>query len=314
MQPSTNITGLYGLILEHEGINFALFDEYLKLEQLCCNWDAMILQSGALLSEVIPELGGMERTVRESMQTGSEISIQRINRTRNNENLYLDLRLIPFENKLLVVLKDTSKYGAMEQNIIQQRNETLLLNNELEKSRKLLEELSALDDLTKLPNRRAAHQIFQHKLQYAKIKQYPLSVIFLDLDNFKKINDRYGHENGDLALKFLANILQSHIRSEDTSIRWGGDEFVIMLADSENEGAKRIANLLISALEEHPVKLLSDVNFHIKASMGICQIKPSQFEEASLLDVIRTADHAMYISKRNGGKQITCLDLEATKE
>jgi len=304
---------LENLVLNIEGIDFALFNENLKLEKVCCNFGLTndpAQPLGTCLSDIIPELAGMEDSIFAAMARGEEINIQRINRQREDgQSHYVDLRLIPFQQKLLVIFRDSSRHGALEQNIVQQRNEMFLLNTQLEKSRKALEELSGLDELTQLPNRRAANQLILHKFQQARLNQRLLSVIFFDLDNFKKINDQRGHESGDLALKFVANILRTHTRAEDTAIRWGGDEFVIILADSEQGGANRIASLLLSVFAERPVTLLNGDKVHIKASIGICNVKNSLLEKVNPQEVIHMADSAMYISKRNGGKQITSLDM-----
>jgi diguanylate cyclase (GGDEF)-like protein len=198
----------------------------------------------------------------------------------------------------------------LEQSIIQQRNETLLLNQKLEKSRQALEELSNLDELTQLPNRRAAHNLFHRELQRARLHHLPLSMIFLDMDNFKQINDFHGHEYGDVVLRSFAHIVRSQVRAGDIVTRWGGDEFVVMLADSEREGAKRIAALLLSEFQARPIHLPNGTPTFIEVSIGICQVSSSQVETSSLTRIIQTADQAMYISKRSGGCQSTILDLE----
>lgn len=140
--------------------------------------------------------------------------------------------------------------------------------------------------------------------------EQPLSFIFLDLDNFKKINDNFGHENGDIVLQFVAEILQSHIRADDIAVRWGGDEFLIMLTDTEQGGAKRIASLLLSIFDNKLVHLPNHKNINVSASIGICHVPPDLVEQVSLTDVINTADRAMYNSKHNGGNQATILYVD----
>ncbi len=300
-------TCLYNKVLKEEGIEFALFGEDLNLESSCCGFG----DAGNFLSDLIPELAGMEETIRAAMQKGEEINIMRLNRYKGGLPHYVDLRLLPLDQKLLVIFKDSSMHGALEQNIIQQRNEMYLLNDQLEKSRRALEELSGMDELTRLPNRRAANQFMLRKFQQARLQQRPLSVVFFDLDNFKEINDQHGHESGDLALQFLADVLRAHIRAEDTAIRWGGDEFVIILSDSEHEGANRIASLLLSVFDQKPVTLLNGEKIHLKASIGICNVQAALLDKVAPQDVIHMADNAMYISKRSGGRQITSLDMES---
>jgi diguanylate cyclase (GGDEF)-like protein len=313
MQTISENSRLIEQIMQQEGIQFAFFDANLTLEPADCNLMGEIPQPGTPLSEIIPELAGMENSLRASLQLGRETAIHRINRTQGDRSQYLDLRLVPFGERLLVILKDTTRFGDLEQGIIQQRNEMILLNTQLEKSHHLLEELSALDDLTKLPNRRAAQQLFQHRLQQARASGIAMSVIFLDLDNFKGINDLYGHENGDLALKTLADILRLHIRVDDVAVRWGGDEFLIILEDGEFEGAKRISNHLLSIFKKQPLLLPGGIQIHLKASLGICLVRAAQLERTNLQEIIHVADRAMYISKRRGGAQVTLLDLGDTE-
>lgn len=295
------------IVLQKEGIEFAVFDEGLTLDYACGDFG----KAGESLSDLIPELEGMEETLRAAMQKGEEMTIPRLNRQKEGQTYYVDLHLIPFEKKLLVVFKDISPHGWLEQAVIQQRNEMYLLTNHLEKSRRALEEVSNSDELTRLFNRRAANQILSQKFQQASLQQRPISIIFLDLDNLKQINDQHGHSSGDLALQFLADTLRALIRGEDVAFRWGGDEFVVILSDSEREGAYRIARALMSHLDQKPIVLLKNgESIYLKVSIGICSISPNDLlEKVSLQDAIHMADEAMYLSKRNGGHQITTFDI-----
>lgn len=132
-------------------------------------------------------------------------------------------------------------------------------------------------------------------------------MIFLDMDNFKQINDFHGHEYGDVVLRSFAHI----VRSQGARRRYcQADEFVVMLAILEREGAKRIAALLLSEFQVRPIHLPNGTPTFIEVSIGICQVSSSQVETSSLTRITETADQAMYISKRSGGRQSTILDLE----
>lgn len=294
------------IVLQKEGIQFAVFDEDLTLDYACCDFG----KAGESLFSLIPELTGMEETLRAALQTGQEMTIPRLNLQKDGQMHYVDLRLLPIEKKLLVIFKDISPHGWLEQAVIQQRNEMYLLAGHLEKSRRALEEVSNSDELTRLFNRRAANQILSQKFQQANLQQRPISIIFLDLDNLKQINDQHGHPSGDLALQFLADALRTHIRGEDIAFRWGGDEFIVILSDSEREGAYRIARALLSHLNQQPVMLTNHEPIYLKVSVGICSIPPNGLlNKVSPQDAIRMADEAMYLSKRNGGHQITSFDI-----
>lgn len=294
------------MVLQKEGIEFAVFDEDLTLDYSCRGFG----KAGESLFSLIPELAGMEETLRAAMQKGEEMTIPRLNRQKGGRTYYVDLRLIPIGEKLLVVVKDISLHGWLEQAVIQQRNEMYLLTDHLEKSRRALEEVSSSDELTRLFNRRAANRLLSQKFQQASLQQRPISIIFLDLDNLKKINDQHGHPNGDLALQFLADMLRAYIRDEDIAFRWGGDEFIVILSDSEREGAHRIAHALLSHLDQQPVMLTNHKPIYLKVSVGICSLPASDLlNKVSPQDAIRMADESMYLSKRNGGHQITSFDI-----
>ena len=308
-------TSIYEIIFKNVGIDFALFDPDLKLIKSGNGLNGTNFAEGMHIVDVIPEVAGMVEPIYSLLKNEEEMTILRVNRSHDGQDdFYIDIRLIPLDGNVLVILKNTTADGVMEQNISQKRNEIILYTAELKKTHKILNELSNIDDLTKLPNRQAAQRIFQERIQGASINEQPLSVIFMDLDNFKKINDNFGHKNGDIVLQFVSEILRSHIRMGDVAVRWGGDEFLIMLTDMEQSGAKRIANLLLSIFDEKPVHLPNHEKINVSASIGICHVPPNLVERVSLTDVINTADRAMYNSKHNGGNQATILHAEDSKK
>ncbi|MCG3714830.1 sensor domain-containing diguanylate cyclase, partial [Aliarcobacter butzleri] len=115
---------------------------------------------------------------------------------------------------------------------------------------KKIEYLLAYDTLTNIPNRRDFEERFKNQVLLKRRKEAEISVIFLDVDNFKRINDELGHQKGDLVLKRVANILSSGIRETDLLARWGGEEFIIALIDSSLENSKIVCENLRKAIEE----------------------------------------------------------------
>lgn len=299
---------LYKAILEQEGIQFALFDQDLTLKAASRVIRESANAAGSHLADVFPELAGMEDAILSSIQQGDEIFIPRLNRPQNGEGHYFDLRLAPLDGQILVILKDSTISGSLEQKLAQQRNEMILLNLELEKSYRMLRNLSGLDELTQLSNRNAAQRIFQHRLAQAQKHHLPLSLIFLDLDNLKQINDTHGHESGDRALIHLAAAMRAHVRSADMAARWGGDEFAIMLVE-EPQGARRIANALLDALAERPCVFPNGMQENLRVSIGICHVAPQTIKEVPLEKILAAADRAMYLSKRSGGNRFTEINL-----
>jgi len=157
------------------------------------------------------------------------------------------------------------------------------------------------DSLTGLYNRFKLEEVAQHR--YNKFKSYPdestaFSLILIDLDNFKSINDTYGHDQGDEVLVHLAKIVQNQLRSDDLLVRWGGEEFLICI-DKPIDKALIVAQKVALAIE----KELSIGSRTITASLGISQIT-AQDDMASLF---KRVDKALYRSKQNGKNQVTQL-------
>lgn len=309
MREMENEISLYETILKREGIEFAVFDEAMNLVAAGPARQGKSSPEPSSLSDVIPELAGMEESIRASLREGEEIVIPRLNRPRAGKTHYVDIHLSPFGGRLLVIFKDSTSYGALEQKLTQQRNEMALLNRELEKSYRMLGNLTGIDELTQLSNRNAANHIFGHRLVNAQKHQQPLSLIFLDMDNLKQINDRHGHDSGDCALQFLARTLRGLARSDDALARWGGDEFAILL-NNEWQGARRIANALLERLANTPCALPNGVQEKIHVSVGICHVPAYALKTASLEKIVKAADRAMYLSKQNGGNRVTEVNLE----
>ncbi|MDN5115127.1 sensor domain-containing diguanylate cyclase [Aliarcobacter butzleri] len=167
---------------------------------------------------------------------------------------------------------------------------------------KKIEYLLAYDTLTNIPNRRDFEERFKNQVLLKRRKEAEISVIFLDVDNFKRINDELGHQKGDLVLKRVANILSSGIRETDLLARWGGEEFIIALIDSSLENSKIVCENLRKAIEED-IELMGICSFNVTASFGLTMVKQLETKESVLIRV----DEAMYKSKNNGKNKITVL-------
>lgn len=155
------------------------------------------------------------------------------------------------------------------------------------------QQIALQDAHTGLPNRVSFEQGLEHGLSQAKRHGWGLAVLFIDIDNFKSINDSYGHEVGDQVLLMVANHLRSSLRDEDMVSRWGGDEFVCLLLEVKREAdATRLAEKLINRIAipcEFNGTILS-----IRASIGIAMY-PADGETADIL--FKNADIAMYKAK-----------------
>jgi diguanylate cyclase (GGDEF)-like protein len=165
--------------------------------------------------------------------------------------------------------------------------------------------LARSDALTGLSNRRAADETLERLSAQAIHDLSPLSVVLLDLDRLKEINDRYGHAGGDRALATLGRIISSTIRTSDFAARIGGDEFLVMLPDTDRDGALVIADQLRTEIEG---AALDDIG-PISASLGLATL-PADATDAE--DLLRKADRALYAAKRQGRNRIGVCGAAAT--
>ncbi len=165
----------------------------------------------------------------------------------------------------------------------------------------LFEEVKAqavTDSLTGLYNRRYFEEYLNKEVRRALRQKQPFSIIGLDLDHLKEINDKYGHAYGDLAIKTVAKVLKKNARAIDTAARMGGEEFNVILPGVETQGAMAAAERIRKALEEEELDTIG----HITASIGV-----ATFLEHSdnIDDILELTDQAMYTSKRNGRNRVT---------
>jgi diguanylate cyclase (GGDEF)-like protein len=148
-----------------------------------------------------------------------------------------------------------------------------------------------IDALTGLANRRALEEILAAEISRAQRFTHQLAVVLLDLDRFKEINDSFGHAAGDVMLRGVSHLLTALARQGDTVARWGGEEFVVVLPETDLPGARRFAERLRRAIEAHEVG-----EMHTSASCGVATMLPEDTVEA----LLGAADQALYQAKANG--------------
>jgi diguanylate cyclase (GGDEF)-like protein/PAS domain S-box-containing protein len=172
---------------------------------------------------------------------------------------------------------------------------------------KQLEHIAHYDSLTSLPNRVVLADRLHQAMAQAQRRQQPLAVVFLDLDGFKVVNDKYGHDAGDQLLIALADRMKQALREGDTLARMGGDEFVAVLLDLDDASASlpMIARLLAAAAQ--PVQF-DDCTFQVSASLGVTFYP--QTEEVDADQLLRQADQAMYQAKLAGKNRYHIFDAE----
>jgi two-component system cell cycle response regulator len=166
----------------------------------------------------------------------------------------------------------------------------------------LFEEVKSLairDGLTGLYNNRHFREVLGHQVEMSRRYGWPLSLLFLDIDNFKSINDTWGHPEGDLVLKALADFLQSHVRMADVLCRYGGEEFVVLLPQTSWDQAYRLAERLREGIAATPVALAHG-DIHITVSIGVSCLTPDLSGEG----LVKAADTALYRAKQAGKNRV----------
>lgn len=168
------------------------------------------------------------------------------------------------------------------------------------------------DDLTGIYNRRFLLYYLQHKVSWDSLESRPVSLLMMDLDYFKEINDAYGHEVGDKALIWVAGLIKKLSGDKGLAIRYGGDEFMILLPGADKESALKTGEALIQQIHNKPLYLdeVSDT-LTITLSVGVASVPD---DAQSDKDLIRKADTALYYAKRFGRDKLASADQVALQD
>ena len=187
----------------------------------------------------------------------------------------------------------------LEQIIGKHTQELKILNKKLEEKFTELEYKASYDSLTNIFNRRKFEEIFTNEITRAKRYFQPLSIILLDIDYFKKVNDTYGHKTGDDVLISLSNILKNSIRSLDILARWGGEEFIIIFPNTSKENATLKAEKIRKSIEE---KIMIKKK-KITCSLGVTSFIKEDTKDSMFLRV----DEALYLAKNSNRNNVKVL-------
>ena len=170
----------------------------------------------------------------------------------------------------------------------------------LRDSEKRFRELSIVDELTQLFNSR--HFYFQLKIELDRSNRYeqPLTLLLLDLDNFKAFNDAYGHVEGDQVLRRLGQMLKRCMRNTDFAYRYGGEEFTILLPMTTSANGTVIAERIRAELKKENFSPEAGKDFHMTVSIGLAQFKLQE----DMKDFVHRVDQLMYQAKKNGKDRV----------
>ncbi len=171
------------------------------------------------------------------------------------------------------------------------------------KARKL-EDSAKRDSLTNIYNRGYLEISLFREFEMSKDTGWPLSIVMVDLDNFKKVNDTYGHDCGDKVIKYAVSILGTCIRASDTLYRYGGEEFVVILPNTGLEGVQSFASRIIETFNSDNFEYQKDISISVKASLGIA-IQGEGIDFENWEELLNTADQCLYESKQQGRNRYT---------
>ncbi len=193
-------------------------------------------------------------------------------------------------------------YEQMNRALVEKTVQLEILTAELEKKNRILEKLANIDGLTEAYNHRYFQGFLSSEIKRGERNDYPISVVMIDIDNFKKFNDSYGHQVGDYILKEFATVAREMVREYDMFARYGGEEFVLVLPETKSSDAEKIAEKLRAKIAEHTFKHEME-SYHITASFGVADIHPAK-DKFGKNELIAYADEALYTAKKKGRNRV----------
>ncbi len=223
--------------------------------------------------------------IREAMKNGERIRTQILNYAKDGQTLWLDINIVPIHNEQ----GQLAYFAAIERD---------LTEHKMLQSR--LEILASTDSLTGLPNRQAIMNKAEKEFANARQFSRSLSLVMIDVDHFKSINDKFGHAAGDHVLREVSTICQDVLRGSDIIGRVGGEEFVLLLPGAAQSNAEHVAERMRARLAATRI-YFHDQEFTITASFGVATINDN---DDTLQDMLDRADEAMYNAKNGGRNQV----------
>jgi diguanylate cyclase (GGDEF)-like protein len=169
-------------------------------------------------------------------------------------------------------------------------------------------QLSFQDQTTQIPNRRSFIENAKREINRSKRTEGDLFLAILDLDHFKRVNDTYGHNNGDIVLTAFGKLMQDSLRLEDIWGRWGGEEFVVMFNNKDMDSAVAVLERLRTLCEKNEMVISEDRKITITVSIGVSHVNINRTihveAEEILMDAVERADKQLYIAKETGRNKI----------
>ncbi|MFB2918699.1 MULTISPECIES: diguanylate cyclase [Aerosakkonema] len=178
------------------------------------------------------------------------------------------------------------------------------IDRNLMRTNDVLSAIALADPLTELSNRRALDWELPRQIQNARAREMPLSLLMLDVDYFKSINDSYGHLVGDRVLQLLSARLRHNLRFQDTPFRYGGEEFVILLSNTNPKEAQTVALRLNRSIANQRFGIDNNLALSVTVSIGIASLQPD--DDTNGVSLLNRADRSLLRAKTNGRNQVIC--------
>lgn len=184
----------------------------------------------------------------------------------------------------------------------------IVLHHKLATAEAQLKEMATTDELTKLKNRRFILATLSEELAHAARYHRPLSCIIFDVDHLKRVNDTYGHDAGDVVLKTISDAALSNCRQHDTLGRYGGEEFLMVLPETDIKAAENIAECIRQQIEKQQIAAPAQPLISVTASFGVaCYFPGGEEGDSGMHRLIKYADNAMYRAKEGGRNRVEAV-------
>ncbi|MBP2651407.1 MAG: diguanylate cyclase [Firmicutes bacterium] len=295
------------LVLIPQVIIFAMaHNSLLASDQLFSQIEALSLMSALLLALTMPgllvdwligkPLGRMRQFCTLVKQGDYQSRLVLANQSRDKED----------EDDITLLMRDMN---WMARQIEIRETDLQQAIKELKESRQQMQQMALTDPLTSIANRRCFFNTLAQQVEALRCKCHPISLIMIDVDRFKNVNDTYGHEAGDKVLIELAGIIQRNSRGGDLAARVGGEEYALLLPDTDLPEAKGVAERIRAAVAGYAFILSEAQQITVNISLGICTI--SKLPCLNMEKLYCFADQALYYSKNNGRNSISVYDPDS---
>lgn len=268
--------------------------------------------AGSLANEQLVQKirGGLEKLIPVSF-TSTEVIVrsegQPLPRSENGRvGLERDVCTLLHQERrtagLLLLARAEPPFGASEEEILGIFSTQISLLLDMIHARQRIENLADTDELTGIWNRRYFRRQLSWECERARTFNVPLSLLLFDIDEFKEINDSFGHVVGDVVLSELCGAVREALRPTDTLARFGGDEFAVILPHTDRARAVTVAERLLARVRSLTIPTDEEGAIRCSVSIGLAELEPG---DAGATDLIRRADEQLYHSKRHGKNRYT---------